>query len=444
MSPRLTGDESALWLAATRVLDANWTGAATTPSPGLYPHQWSWDSAFACLGLARYRPERAERELAALLGAQWADGMVPHVVFNAVLDRQGYFPGPELWLSRRQPDAPRSVETSAITQPPLHAFTALRMHAVSPDGARSRDFLCWAYPRLAAQHRYLARARDLGGEGLAAICHPWESGMDNSPVWDRPLAASQPPPLGYARLAVPRSLPAGVDHERYFWLVTSYRDTGYDEGYLRDEHPFLVEDPLFNTVYLASAHALGEIASLVGADPVPHREEAERIHRALVHRLWDAEHRCFHPLDLRSGKLIKIATAASLVPLLDPELGAPTARRLADLLLSARFAGAAGYPVPTCDVQASAFDRAAYWRGPTWANINWLLWAGALQQGFDTIADLLYTGTLRLVRQSGFREFFDPFDGSGRGSHDYSWTAALTLDLLAARGAVPEVRIADV
>ena len=176
----------------------------------------------------------------------------------------------------------------------------------------------------------------------------------------------------------------------------------------------------------------------MGADPAPHREAAERIHAALVRRLWDDEQRCFYPRDLRSGRLIRVATIASQVPLLDPELPVPIGRRLADLLLSARFAGAAGYPVPTCDLQASAFDRSAYWRGPTWVNTNWLLWAGARQQGMDSIADLLYGGTLRLIRQSGFREFFDPFDGSGRGSHDYSWTAALLLDLMAARRVVPE------
>jgi len=26
----------------------------TVPSPDLYPHQWSWDSAFAAIGLATY------------------------------------------------------------------------------------------------------------------------------------------------------------------------------------------------------------------------------------------------------------------------------------------------------------------------------------------------------------------------------------------------------
>jgi hypothetical protein len=31
---------------ARAVLDFNWTGEYTMPVPRLYPHQWSWDSAF--------------------------------------------------------------------------------------------------------------------------------------------------------------------------------------------------------------------------------------------------------------------------------------------------------------------------------------------------------------------------------------------------------------
>ncbi|MEV4257061.1 hypothetical protein AB0J52_28225, partial [Spirillospora sp. NPDC049652] len=134
-------------------------------------------------------------------------------------------------------------------------------------------------------------------------------------------------------------------------------------------------------------------------------------------------------------RLLPVVTVASFAPLLDPDLPGPVVRRLVDLLLSARFAGAAGYPVPTCDIQAAAFDRGGYWRGPTWINTNWLVWHGALSHGHTVVADLLYGSTLRLVRQSGFREFFDPFDGTGRGSHDYSWSAALVLDLLGARRA---------
>jgi hypothetical protein len=38
---------------------------------------------------------------------------------------------------------------------------------------------------------------------------------------------------------------------------------------------------------------------------------------------------------------------------------------------------------------------------------------------------------LNTVRQEGFREYFDPRTGAGRGVSDFSWSAALTLDLLA-------------
>ncbi|MCD0451086.1 hypothetical protein LO762_18050 [Actinocorallia sp. API 0066] len=434
MSPRLTGDETVLWQAAARVLDANWTGSATVPSPGLYPHQWSWDSAFVCLGLARHRYERAERELASVLRAQWRNGMVPHLVFNAKVARHAYFPGPELWRSRGRPDAPRDVETSGITPPPMQAVAALRLHRAAPDVERSRAFLREILPRLTAQLRYLATVRDLGGAGLVSICHPWESGLDNSPAWDRPLAALRLPPVRYAPDAVRQAAPTGVDYERYVWLVTTLRDAGYKDGHLRDVHPFAVEDPLVNGTYLAALQAVAELAEITGGDPVPHREAAARVREALLERLWDPEQRCFRALDVRTGKPVPAVTVASFAPLLDPGLPAYAVRGLAELLLSSRFAGAAGYPVPTCDIQASAFDRAGYWRGPSWINTNWIVWAGAAGHGLTAVADLIGGATLRLVRQSGFREYFDPFDGTGRGSHDFSWSAALVLDLLASRG----------
>ena len=437
---RLTGDESVLWQAAAHVLEANWTGAATVPSPGLYPHQWSWDSAFITIGLARHRPDRAERELLSLFRGQWANGLLPHIVFNNFVARRAYFPGPDLWRSSKHHDAPRDVDTSALTHPPLHALAALRLYASATDAAqaeRSRAFLGRIYPALEAQHRYLACARDIGGAGLMAICHPWESGLDNSPAWDRSLLGLQLPPAEYARRSMLHGLSVGADHERYVWLVTTYRDAGYRNEHLRDIHPFAVEDPLVNSMYLASTYALAELATIVGADPVPHRETAQRIHEALLTRLWDAETACFRALDLRAGRLTPVATVAAFAPLLDPQLPEPAIRGLVDLLLSARFAGAAGYPMPTCDIQSAAFDRGAFWRGPTWVSTNWLLWFGALGHGLTVVADLLYGSTLRLVRQSGFREYFDPFDGTGRGSHDYSWSAALVLDLLASRREPP-------
>jgi hypothetical protein len=37
---------------------------------------------------------------------------------------------------------------------------------------------------------------------------------------------------------------------------------------------------------------------------------------------------------------------------------------------------------------------------------------------------------LDLIRDNGFYEYFDPYDGSGHGSKDFSWTTSLAIDLL--------------
>ena len=52
---------------ARRVLDENWLGASTLPSRTLYPHQWSWDSAFIAIGRSWYDEARAQQELRSLL-----------------------------------------------------------------------------------------------------------------------------------------------------------------------------------------------------------------------------------------------------------------------------------------------------------------------------------------------------------------------------------------
>jgi glycogen debranching enzyme len=87
--------------------------------------------------------------------------------------------------------------------------------------------------------------------------------------------------------------------------------------------------------------------------------------------------------------------------------------------------------VPSCEIRAPEFDRSTYWRGPSWVSTNWLLRRAAAVHELKDLERALTAGTLRLVRQAGFRECFDPFDGTGRGCRDFSWSAALTLDLLA-------------
>ena len=300
------------------------------------------------------------------------------------------------------------------------------------DGAAAREFLRRVLPRLAAQHDYLARRRDRGGGGLAAIVHPWESGLDDSPAWDEPLTAVALPAGGVAPYerrdrehVDPRERPSDAAYDRFVHLARTYRDGGYADD---AACAFLVEDPLFNAIWLWSTHALAEIAELLGEDAGRWREAAQGIHGALMGRLWDGER--FLPRDLNAERLIDRRTVLSLAPLLDPDLPPDVAAAVAAELTSPHFRSEGGHGVASTDLLGPDFDRRRYWRGPVWANLNWLLARGLRQHGFDGPADALDATTLRLVGGEGMREYFDPTTGAGRGSDDFSWTAAVVIDIL--------------
>ncbi|WP_262285291.1 hypothetical protein [Micromonospora sp. MA102] len=423
---------------ALATLDANWEHDHTVPSRTLYPHQWSWDSAFIAVGLAHVRPDRAWRELRTLFAAQWADGRVPHIVFNPALRVGAYFPGPEFWDSARADGAPAAA-TSGIVQPPVHAPAAWLVHRRAPSAA-SVAALRWLYPRLVAQQHYLTGRRDVGGGGLAAVVHPWESGLDNSPAWDAPLAAV---PADEAVLRAYRRhdtahadaahRPTDLDYARYVALVDTYRAGRYRDEGLLDRQPFLVECPLFNAALGVSEQALARIATVVGADPGPHRDRAARITQALVDRLHDPVTGTFRPRDVRADRLVPARTVLGLMPLILPDLPAHQVRALLAEACSPRFGLAARMdrPLPTHDRTAPDFEPLRYWRGPSWVNTGWLLWRGLRAHHRPDLAAGLHESLLNLVDGAGSHEYFHPDTGAGLGSPAFSWTAALVLDALA-------------
>ncbi|MFQ5940360.1 MAG: glycoside hydrolase, partial [Nitrososphaerales archaeon] len=105
---------------AKKVLEGNWTGKFTIPSSTLYPHVWSWDSAFIAIGNSYFNTEHAMKELEFLFDAQWKNGMVPHIVFNE--KEKTYFPAADFYDITRSPNAPKHIGTSGMTQPPVHAI----------------------------------------------------------------------------------------------------------------------------------------------------------------------------------------------------------------------------------------------------------------------------------------------------------------------------------
>lgn len=437
---RLIGPERAsLIRAAEQVLQDNWVGASTVPSRSLYPHQWSWDAAFISIGRSWFDEPRARLELLTLFDAQWSNGMVPHIVFDQATPADAYFPGPDFWDAGRSGHAPRRNGTSGITQPPIHARAVWEMHQHAKDVDSSLAFLRTMYPRLVAQHDYLARDRDPTGIGLPAIVHPWESGLDDSPAWDRLLGALAIAPAdipAYRRFdldrADPADRPTNATYDAFVYLAARYRDSDYRDADLLTSAPFLIAGPLFSAIYLWSTHALADIAVAIGQDPGPHRAAAVRISTALMERLWDAHDGAFYPRDLHADRLQPEETIVSFAPLLDPALPVAVVDALCARLESICFHPEAPghFLIPTYSVRSPGFDVRRYWRGPVWLNTNWLLWHGLRLHGRLRLAEEIAASSIALVARSGFREYFEPFDGSGHGTDDFSWSAALAIDFL--------------
>ena len=185
-----------------------------------------------------------------------------------------------------------SFQTETI-QPPLLAW-AWRIAVGDPA----------AEPRIAAQVEWLARNRDLEGDGLLWIVQPDESGLDASPkfeeVWGR---------RANGRIGFP-------------FLVHHNRRLGFDASRIRDAGGPLLCEVLVNTFWSLSLQALGRPS----ATP------------ALIDRLWDEDRGLFVDEAQPGGGRPEPLTWASLAPLALPDLPEEIGRRLVEehLLSAAR------------------------------------------------------------------------------------------------------------
>jgi len=184
----------------------------------------------------------------------------------------------------------------------VHAIAALRiLESAAREGekeeAEAGAFLHDIYPKLFAWHRYLATARDPEGSGLVTIYHPWESGTDNSPRWDDPLAAvevgnlSPYPRRDLGHVGDPAERPTDADYDRYIWLVELIKSAACNDAAIRETHPFLVKDVLFSAILVAANEALLEVAEVVGAPDGDRELIAGWVRRGRegLEACWDAD-----------------------------------------------------------------------------------------------------------------------------------------------------------
>ncbi|NNK87917.1 MAG: glycoside hydrolase [Flavobacteriaceae bacterium] len=427
--------------AATGVLENNWKGTFTIPCEGLYPFQWNWDSGFIAIGWGHVKRERAYREIHSLLRGQWKNGFIPHIVFHNKAD--SYYPGPEVHASNLHDCSP-DIPTSGITQPPVLGFVLEYLGEMARFDEAYMQFLEKIYDRIYQNIEYFYLNRDPQKEGLVYICHNWEAGTDNTPVWDFIWETFEVPEYRLNRkdtkLIDADHRPTNREYHYYIHLIELFKSWRYDDKLIAERSPFLVQDPLFNALLLRSAEGMINLGKRLGKTEMVSKLKSwyQNGSESFNLKLYDKELKAYVYYDLRNDRQLRHMSSSSFTPLFAGIPDKIKATELISHLDHGRFSGMnnENYLCASFDPASPYFNSKKYWRGPIWINLNWLIHEGLKRYGFTELAERLRSDTLNLIEKYGFYEYFEPSKALNKelteayGGKNFSWSAALTIDLL--------------
>ncbi|QQS19715.1 glycoside hydrolase [Candidatus Saccharibacteria bacterium] len=427
---------------ARTILKANDRGSYTIPAEDLYPHQWLWDSCFIAIGLRHMDVDRAQTELLSVVKGQWSNGMLPNMIFS---NEPQYRRDRDFWRSWVSPHSPDGVTTSGITQPPMLAEAVWQV-GQKLSLAERRGWYRLMLPHIVSFHEWLYRERDPHGEGLVLLFHPWETGLDNTPPWTTELHDHLLPAwirfIRWARLdgiigffrrdrhyIPPGQRLSTIETLAFFDAQRRLRRKAYDTLKILNHSLFSIEDLTYNCIFIRANERLRDMAKTLH-QPLPDEllKRMEKSESALD-QLYDPYSKTYWSRDFITHRLLKQPSIATLMPLYAGTLSKEHTEHLVRLLENEHIFGPA-FPVPSVPLDSPQFNPDLYWQGPTWVNTNWLIIDGLRRAGYKDHADALAETTIDMVRRSGFSEYFDPVTGEPLGAHNFSWTAALVLDLL--------------
>jgi hypothetical protein len=426
-----------------KVLRDNWSDHAgfgyTIPAKAIYPFQWNWDTAFHVYGYRHYDYGKAIDEIRSLFKGQWRNGFLPHVIFHKDAE---YSAGPDFWKSHEVSDqATTQVRTSGITQPPYItiAIYDLIKKIQKSDPNRAQNLIREFYPKLYNLHSYLAEHRDPENTGLITIYHPWESGTDNSPRFDEALENVQSDEtIEYIRNDLNTvdedHRPTKENYDKYIYLASKLKEYRYDDGLIQKHHDFLVKDIFFSTIFYEANLRLRKMAAYLKQ---PTSEIDNWLHN-FEHSISSQKyfnHRTglYFDFDLRQNAKLESQTFANFFPWLT-NCFSPKEFTEFQKSFKSKYDFFAGKEFESLLYSTSKsdknFDSEKYWRGPIWININWIYWRMLKGKCEYKKADKVKKQIIKLMRQDPISEYYSADNKKPIGSENFSWSAALLIDLL--------------
>lgn len=346
---------------ARAVLEDAWRpeGGYCSPNLETYPWLWLWDSCFHSVVWAALGDLRAVTEIESVFRWQTDEGFVPHMGYQ--LDPAA---ATEIW---GQPGA------STITQPPMWGHAARVLVEFGFDLPAGLTDRMWAGLDWIWDHRRRGDA--------VVVCHPWETGCDDSPRW--------------------RAGPA-TSWDRPGWMEEKRRLVGTLD--IRDRAAVANPDWEVGSAGFQALMAFN-LRELSAVAPRQGRLDRAEVIEAGLARRFDGEIWRDEPA---AGEAVPVLDA--LLPLLVID---------GDFRLLQPYAATFGPRYLPHD--HPSYDPDTYWRGPAWPQLTYLLWVAAARRG-DPTAATLAENLVSGAEVSGWAEYWNPETGRGGGARPQSWT----------------------
>ena len=395
------------------------------PDTSVYPHQWFWDSCFHIMINAKMgNLDPAAAELETLMHTQAEDGWIGHMNYweknPSIVDRSVgmFYP---------------SDETSPLMQPAFiaHALRYLYNAAKIVDNARANELLDKFYPGIKKYYDALYERRVFWDKRpLISMVHPWESGTDNIPAYDEVLGINgrlMAVKWGYQLLKALR--------------VNAKCD--WDMDRIRERDHFVVEDVLVNSAYADGLNELADLSEIMGntSHAKELRNRAQAVTATVLKEMWSEQDSVFYNTSGSEHRKNPVKIVNSFMPLVLKDIPKDIVKSLIQNTFNNPHEFNCNYPVPSVSLSHPTFDPNSslmLWRGPTWICTNWYLLKGLrrqlgekpdLKQLIEPVYESLRDKTIDLVKQAGFREYYNPLNGSGGGAKQFGWSA-LVVDLI--------------
>ena len=349
--------------------------------------------------------------------------MIPHILFHDL--NTNYYPNHSVWACGNK------IHSSGITQPPVLAIILKRILDKKRINNKDKAEFKKIVKGILKYHKWFIKFRDPNNSGLVSILHPWESGYDNSPLWDDPMSKVKVPKnLKYKRgdnkVVNPEYRPLDIDYDRYVTIKNHLRKNNYNPKKLYKASLFNVVDVGFNSIFIRANKDLLKLLNAFNLQSTELESYISRSENKIV-KLYNQKKNVFFNIDLKNKKKINIPSITHyfilFADLKDKVFNNKIIKNLKQHSYKEK------YLLSSVQSNHKKFEEKRYWRGPVWINCNWIIYQGLKNKNIK-LAKQIKRKTINLVKQKGFNEYFSCKTGKGFGATNFSWTAALFLDLI--------------